>query len=250
MRGDARTRTYDDLVEALGEEGCPMCRLALRGVERSMDAFVQQGGVTDIPLRARLRESHGYCNEHAHAWLGREHVLGTAIIYEDVLGHLSAEFARLAFRRRGLPARAASLLSGVRGSEAARAPEPLAPHRECPACRILSDVEAAALDALHEGLRRPEFAQAYAASDGLCLPHLRAALAGARDEDGFGALVRAALARNELLRGRLREVMRKHDYRYAHEPVGEERGSPALAVRHAAGERGIDAPKRGGGRGV
>jgi hypothetical protein len=232
-----RTKTHDDLLEAFGREGCPVCSLALRSVEAYLDSVSHEGGVTDPEVRDRIRESHGFCNEHAYLWLQGQHILGTAIIYEDVLNHLAGELRSLHFEKRGW-------LSGVPalpglGGKGGRDLEALAPHRECLACRSLAEAEGLITDVLLESLREPEFGRAYAASPGLCLPHLRSALGSARQEGAFKLLQEAALARHEALGRELREIIRHHDYRFSREPWGEERGAERRAVRHAVGERGI-----------
>jgi len=80
---------------------------------------------------------------------------------------------------------------------------------------------------------------AYAASDGLCLPHLRLALDAAPNDRVFRALRARALQTQETMIAQLNETIRKHDYRFRHEPAGEEKGSPQRAVDHVAG--GLDA---------
>ena len=238
-----RTRMHDDLLEAFGREGCPLCRVALEAVSAYLASISHEGGVTDLEIRDRIRASHGFCRAHAYRWLEEQHVLGTAIIYEDVLGHVAEELRRLRFGKRGLLA-GMPFLAGGRGGGGVEA---LAPHRSCLACVFLAEYESAAVQALLRGLERADFREAYGASAGLCLPHLGAALAAAPDEGALGALIEAALDRHEALRGELREIMRKHDYRFRGEPVGDERGAERRAVRHVAGERGLpgpDAPRR------
>lgn len=237
----SRTRTHDDLLDAFREEGCPVCRLALRDVRGYLRAISVEGGITDPEIRLRLRASHAFCNEHAYLWLEQRHLLGTAVIYDDVLTHLGEELRGLRFEQRGLLRGVSSLLHLGGGRDGGRELEELAAHEECPACRALALSEEMGIDVLLEGLGRPEFGEAYGASGGLCLPHLRTALIAARDEETFGALIAAAAARHDALHAQLREIIRKHDYRYSHEPVGEERGADERAVRHAVGERGIDA---------
>ncbi|MDP9378553.1 MAG: DUF6062 family protein [Chloroflexota bacterium] len=234
-----RTRTRDDLLEAFGREGCPVCRLALRRVESYLESISREGGLVDLSIRDRIRAAHGFCNEHAHQWLEQQHLLGTAIIYEDVLGHIADELRGLRFERRGWLSGVTSLRSLGGSGTGNRGPDALQPHRECLACRALAEAEAAVLDTLLGSLQEPEFGRAYAGSAGLCVPHLATALGAARDESSFAALIEVALTRHEALREQLREIIRRHDYRYTGEAAGEERGAEARAVRHSVGERGI-----------
>src|ERR1700737_4524758 len=80
-----RDSTAFEVREALGQAGCPVCRLAVRSVGRwlASGAYDQ---VNDIALRNELRAARGFCNVHAHRWLAEvRSVLGTAIVYEDLL---------------------------------------------------------------------------------------------------------------------------------------------------------------------
>jgi hypothetical protein len=97
-----RTKLHADLLTALSLEGCPVCRVALRTVEGYLTSLSAEGGMTDPQIRARIRDSHGFCAEHAHQWLEGQHVLSTALIYQDVLTHVAEELRALRFERRGL----------------------------------------------------------------------------------------------------------------------------------------------------
>ena len=106
----------------------------------------------------------------------------------------------------------------------------------CPACVVHADSEKMLLGTLLSGFTDPAFRDAFARSPGLCLPHLRPALAQALDEATFTALRDAALAQEETVLAHLLEVIRKHDYRFTEELAGEERGAGSRAIRHVSGE--------------
>src|SRR3979409_961668 len=86
MSSDApRDSTAFEVREALPQAGCPVCRLAVRSVGRWL-ASVAYDQVNDVDLRNELRAARGFCNVHAHRWLTEvRSVLGTAIVYEDLL---------------------------------------------------------------------------------------------------------------------------------------------------------------------
>jgi hypothetical protein len=73
----------------------------------------------------------------------------------------------------------------------------------------------------------------------LCLVHLRPALLEADRREVFEALQQRAIATRETLLAHLDETIRKHDYRFRHEPAGDEKGSPARAIDHVTGRRGV-----------
>jgi hypothetical protein len=232
----ARTQGYYDLRDAFRQEGCPVCRLTLAGVARYIGA-VDYESVADPGVRERLRASLGFCNAHAHQWLGAAHVLGTAQLYADLLARLAEELRALPFRRRGRLASVASRLTSRAepvdgGDEACAVATPTA---RCPLCVVRAEAEDATVATLLGGLAEPAFAAAYAASAGLCLPHLCLALGRAPDAGAFDTLREAAIAGEERLLGQLREVVRKHDYRFRAEGWAGEEDAPERAVERAVG---------------
>ena len=162
---------YFEVLEALQDQGCPVCRLGLRAVSRYLDALSYEG-INDPGSRAELRAARGFC--HWHAWQFVEEVrdgLGTAIIYRDVIGEvlrILPEVGACGARRQ---AAARSPLRTKHRSLVALASR-LAPQRECPACHCLAESSRRYLDTLLDHLRDGGFRNQYLASDGLCLPHL------------------------------------------------------------------------------
>lgn len=200
---------YHELLEALQAEGCPVCRLARRASDSYLRALIYEG-VTDVKLREALRDARGLCEGHARRMTGqRGAVLGTAIIYRDVINTLvkaleaNAESPSRLFRR-GLPE-----LSRV-----------LAPSAECPACLLEQDAEHRSAKILLSHMDDQAIADAYRKAGGLCLPHFQIAIGHA----GQAAIKELAGWQTEAwrrLRGELDELIRKHDYRFQSEPVTE-----------------------------
>ncbi len=60
---------------------------------------------------------------------------------------------------------------------------------------------------------------------GLCLPHLRLALQASGPAAGYQALLAAQREAWSALMAELDEFIRKNDYRFQHEPMGDERDS-------------------------
>jgi len=229
-----RDATAFEVREALDGQGCPVCRLTLRAVDRFMAAIAYES-VNDRPLRAELRASNGFCNPHAHRWLVvARSVLGTAVIYKDVLTSALRELAGQS-RERG---QWGGMLRGFLGQGEIRSRSSSSSGLACPACRAQRDAERRYLEALLESLGDAATAAAFAAADPPCLRHTRAALArgGPRAEL---VLERTRAAVGELL-AVLDEVIRKEDYRYRHEErLPAERAAPAQAVAWAAGAAGL-----------
>ncbi len=200
---------YHELLESLHAEGCPICRLARRASDSYFRALIYEG-VTDVKLREALRDARGLCERHAWRMAGRRGaVLGTAIIYRDVINTLvkvleaNADLPSRLFRR-GQP-------------DLDRA---LAPSADCPACLLEQDAEHRSAKILLNHVGDNAIADAYRKAGGLCLPHFQitishASQAAVKELAGWQA---EAWSR---LRGELDELIRKHDYRFRSEPVTE-----------------------------
>ena len=221
-----RTSLYFDLLDSFQQPGCPICRYALRAVERFFDALTYEN-TNDPAVRADVRAARGFCNRHSAQYLGHRDELGAAIIYRDLL-HTIVPAVETALAS-GLAGLAGALTDpdGQRAAEQAR--RELAPDEVCPACRRLLEAEAHYLATLLQHLGSAEFAAAYEQSSGLCTVHLGPALHGLR-----GA--RAGAARGRLLgvqRRRWEELLRRLDGGAPDRPAWQE----ALAA--AVGGTGV-----------
>jgi hypothetical protein len=113
----------------------------------------------------------------------------------------------------------------------------LSPSEACRACNVIGKSQTTHLRYLVRQLADPEFRGRYAASDGLCLPHLRSALAAAKDEETARYLVEASVAQVNSLVVNLEEYVRKQSWSNRHEPKYPwEQASWLRAVAFFAGE--------------
>jgi hypothetical protein len=102
---------------------------------------------------------------------------------------------------------------------------------------MVEDSEKASLRWLVGHLVDPEFRKLYAASDGLCLAHLRGALACTDEEETARRLVKLAADRLSPLLSDLKEYGRKHSWDHRNEPKYPwEQASWIRAVAFFAGE--------------
>ena len=190
--------------------------------------------VTDPHTRGRLKQSFGFCRDHA--WQAADvggTLLGMSIIYRGLLGQIDGALARATpseqrrwWQKLGAPAAAEPA-----------APSGLASANPCPACLYLVEMEDAALVALtdalpgnerlRDGLSRPD--------GGLCLPHLRRSLALARNAQAFQFLQATAHERLLALGAEMDEFIRKYDHRFRREEWGSEADSWQRAIRWIAG---------------
>ena len=240
MKPDTQTTSFYDLRDALAQPGCAVCRLKADSAGRFLDRLLWES-VNDVSSRHRIRQAQGFC--HAHAWsLVRAGAsLGVAIIMHDVLGSVLTALESAVFQAAApwSVRRVHETLDPRRPAAAtAEAVARLEPQAACPACEWIEKMESLYLGVLLEHLLGEDgLLAAYEASDGLCLPHFRQALAQVRDERAFEALVGAQRTIWERLVGDLSEFIRKNDYRFRHETWGEERDAWLRAIAALSGAR-------------
>ena len=244
-KGSAKFLVYFQLLDAFAEPGCPVCRRLEQGALKALDALLYEQ-VNDPLTRRRLVRSHGLCNWHA--WLlprVQSSALGVAVIYhhllKEALKQLQATMREIRprTRRKGLWNR-------VTGADAG----PLAmlewrrKRTRCPLCSFAGRSERGDLRTILDHMGEPDFAEAFARSTGLCLPHLYGALAIGGDHANLPILLAAHEQRWQGLMGDLAEFTRKFDYRYAHEAMGDEKKSWHRALETFVGRAGIFGPER------
>lgn len=228
------------LFEACREAGCPVCRLEQRAVERYLDNQFYEN-VNSPPWRDHLRASHGFCQEHA--WLGVQQRLGDAlgfsIIYHDIVNSLlhslneQSASARPSRRRTAVLGKVPESLR----ERVERLLKALAPRKRCPACEHREQTTRNILSALVEDLPSTDMISALQASDGLCLPHLRQALAYVNKGSAYDTLITIHHAKLANLKNELAEFIRKNDYRVIKEGFGREGDAWLRAISMVAGSK-------------
>lgn len=237
------TFSYFEILDACAEPGCPLCRLGQRSAQRHLTSLIYDS-VNDVPLRATLRDSYGYC--HEHAWMlpesGESAPLGTAIVHRDILNTLRTRLDQESYSKE----RRTSLRAAVAG---AINPDPTKNSEEskhlpqkvlCPACERRLEAEHLAYASLLEALDKEDqpMHAALESSDGLCIPHLRQALNFARTPQAFAALVEITKGQLSALIDDLDEFIRKNDHRFRDEKISsDERDSWQRALRRTSGKQ-------------
>lgn len=188
--------TEHELLETLSAPVCAVCERA-RGASGHYLAGVLREGVNDVAVRREWRRRGGLCARHWGVFRKLESPpLPAAILSEDLLE------ARLTATDR----------------------QPV----DCPACEIERDAERRYLAALG-GIEASRVGAALAGGAGfVCVRHL---------ELLPGNEVRGLLEeRLRRLLAEVREFRRRQDYRFAAEPVGDERDSWLRAIRALGGD--------------
>jgi hypothetical protein len=229
-----------DLLDACGQDGCPICRLEQHRVERYLDSKLYEN-VNTPAWRDQLRASLGLCEEHASLAVEKRlgDALGFSIIYRDILNSILLHW------KAGPPPRRTerpwlSLLGKI-PEEAqtliARMFAALTPRKRCPACEHRDTAASTLLSVLLEEMKKPEMASAFEASSGLCLPHLRLALEHVRDVAVCELLLAVHRQKFESLKKELDEFIRKNDYQFAAEGFGQEGDAWLRAIDLVTGRK-------------
>ena len=251
--GPSMDRMGYDLMLALAQPGCPVCRLTRQLVGSYLDGISYEL-VNDVATREKLSKSLGYCAAHGQELLALKDSLGTAIIYNHIFTEVQRILAKrapgnltsdalgdkpaavsggLLGRLQGWLGNEGSSLGREVGRALADALEPAGP---CPACEYSLTTEVLLLDSCVKALANSDFIDAYTRNaGGLCLPHLRGALRRINDVGTVRTLVERQNAFLSSTCAALVEVINKHDYRQADVQRGSEFGAVAASIGHAGG---------------
>jgi len=243
--GDGPKVVALELRSAFHQPGCPICRVKEQSAYRYLFGLLWEN-VNNMGIRLHLVDSLGFCPEHTwHLWclasaeFGGE--VGTHILYEAVVRNVAGRLCRL---QAHLPDRVSTpwwLRGWMRLRAALGIPrrKDLMPTRRCPACECVSDAEERNMHWLIEGCGDAAFWASYAASDGLCLTHLRQAVEGSLWTNSRAArlLTELAVQRLQVLDGDLNGHIRKRAWECRHETMTDgEQSSAHRAAQFLGGQ--------------
>jgi hypothetical protein len=250
-------------LEAFRQSGCPMCFLGQQALDDYFSHWVWDY-VSDADLREAMRRGLGMCAEHTWQLLHtdvREYgeTFGVSIIYQELVAHTIGLLERVALEAQAREAQRPSRLGRLRRwlyrRSAARRwflparwrGSPLLKAAECHVCAYRAESERRSTYWLVQVLRRAENRTRYAASDGLCLPHLRAALELALEiEPGVARFLAASAGQHlEALAADLDGYVAKRAWDRRHEAMtAGEQEAAQRASRFFGGLDGWSAERR------
>ncbi len=196
---------------ALGAPGCPVCRLAQEAGQNFL-IHVLREGKTHAEVYERIRDAGGFCEGH------------TRILRRMGAGRLGD--------RRSVDRLYGWLLNDLASG--------LVPRGPCPACEAAAGYEQASLsgfrDLLHPIIGDADLRRAFEGGEGLCLIHFVAAASVIGEDESLRILADVQARAWDALSRDLKEYLRKHDYRFSHEPKSPaEKLSWARAVAAISG---------------
>lgn len=220
------SRTYFDLLEALPQQDCAVCRLVNDAIHHYIDIFIYEN-INNLARRDEIRQSRGFCSLHMTMFMsGYGRLLSLAMLEQDILNDV--------LRQIGQPAAAEKpgLLKALFQSGANGLREAILPRRGCPLCEYERSQEKVVLGTLIQFAEDPEMQGAFANSAGLCLPHFYIAL------DMPGKLERIIDVELDVLKRLKTDIdayVHKRNPSYSGEPMGEEASAPTRAAKAIAG---------------
>lgn len=221
---------YADLIEAMAQPHCPVCRLVQRDVARYINSLLYEY-VNDYDTNAGFRAGRGLCG--THSWQMHEtrgSALGVAILFHAALDEVLRVDLDNTSRGNGG-------LGGLLGRS--KTPKDLDPTGPCMVCAYQRRAERLHIELLADHIAASDLAEAFAASDGLCLPHFQGTLERMGNRSGRTEFVRVQREIWLNLREELELFIRKNDVNYQGEGFGPEGDSWRRAIRLLAGEDGV-----------
>ena len=244
---EQRSRDTDSLRAACEREGCPVCTVVLEYLERSIDNWEYEG-FSDVQHRYELIHSRGFCPLHTWQLAQRSNGFRLGLIYTEILTDveqkLDQDYHRLVATDDTVSKRESVLKRWRRrwfhwGDEAPEKANPR--YDQCPFCRTRSNIEQRLISTLVQQLRSEEMRLLLSQTIGLCLVHLAQARHQAEIEEPTvsGHILACQLTCIRRVLEELRELVRKHDYRFSDESRGQEMTSWRRAAQLGAGNRDV-----------
>jgi len=222
-------RTAAEMQRAIEDQPgvCPICRFTALSMQQYVDYLFYER-VTDRDTREAIRAARGFCPRHTRLVRRQADVLGTALIYVDVLTN---ELRALDAGRFDTPPNTTSSFARLFDGGSRGGP-PAAP---CPLCMTERETEERTVDGFLEGMGNADFAALFARTVGLCLPHFHLAFDRCKEEAVWMKVLEMEKRVLKGLTEELAELARKYDYRFRQEARGAESDSWLRALNLASG---------------
>ncbi|MBQ3004428.1 MAG: hypothetical protein IJD88_00710 [Clostridia bacterium] len=187
-----KTQKYYDFLDYFEFDDCPICRMHKNWLDEFIDAFLYEC-VNDRKMRKRIMETGGFCPSHARAMLAQGDPLAHSIIYSVLIDdYLEKPNAK---KKDG-----------------------------CLICDLEKDAIVRILKAFLDFFEESEEFVNKFSEKGCCIcrPHLKALKTMTRNKELINKLDVIQEDNLKTANIHLKEIIRKHDYRYKGEQLNEE----------------------------
>ncbi len=190
-----RDTYYQDLMDSMNNDTCPICDQIHRKTIRMLDYLLYEN-VNDGGVRKDFLSSNGFCIHHANMMLELGDPLGHAILYDDLLEQMAHSLKRNTH---------------------------LSYQTSCSLCESERFNEIALLNSFLISFEEDEFKRRYETSSILCIYHLDYMNQSSTNPPNrnLASINEITQKKYQQLRQNLSEIKRKNDYRYADEPWTE-----------------------------
>ena len=227
---------FHSLIETFPAAGCVVCNLVQRDVNRFLDSHLYEY-VNTPETHADIRASRGLCATHSgHLVEFGASVLGITILHAVIMDELLKTAVE--------PNRASGAFGRLRGSTGSTLANRLEPTEGCMACAALERAESQHTTSIAEHISDQRMHDAYAASEGLCLPHFRQVLRAAPDGKRTDLIINLQIPKWRALKAELDMLSDKYDVNHNDEAVGAEADSWRRALIMVSGNRDVFGVRR------
>jgi hypothetical protein len=238
-----RSEEAEALQIASQSEGCPVCTVVLERIARSMDTWSYEG-FTDVGHRQQVIRARGFCPLHTWQLAQRNNAFQLGVVYENILSDLLEE---LEDEQEQIPAKKSGRnwqreIKQLLQPGSAPIPAPHHLYEQCTFCKLQASTEKRLVERLVGLLQsEKEMPTVLSQSTGLCRLHFIQAMQYAETHapEQRHTLISCQRTCIERVLGEIRELVRKHDYRFSQEAHGEEMTSWRRAAKLCAGNPGI-----------
>jgi hypothetical protein len=238
------SRDAESFRAACEQEGCPVCLVVQETVERAMETWRYEG-FTDVIHRQELIRRRGFCPRHTWQLAQGHCTFQLAVVSQEILSDLLATMNwEPCLPRRTWLRSLTEWIASMKGwlfSCAFPAEDLTHLSVACPFCQIQTEAEQRVIERLVAMVQFEEVQKLLCSSTGLCRQHFLQAFQVARQahsQDGHLLVACQQMCLQRTL-DELRELIRKHDYRFAEEPRGQEMTSWRRAAQLCAGNPGV-----------
>lgn len=223
------------LIEALRNvEDCPVCLLCKEDLEYFYRWYFNEY-YNDTTWIDKILDSMGFCSKHSWDLIrkGKDHEM--SLVYKYLVKSTIVKLERVSEALKKLEPNKSRIRKVINNKHLKEIRKQLHPIEVCPICKSISERTTTWIENLLMDLKDQEIKELYLDSYGLCMNHFNLALESAPPE----AVETLIQKQTEVLRkidSDLEEYSRKLDYRYSHEPKGEEQTAWIKAIRFFVGK--------------